>query len=100
MFFFSFSFYSGSLPKCSGFAGQGKVCARFAQDFDNSAKQLRDIGEQMILANQGQHRAQTSRKLTQTHCKLGLPKPPRAFAPPHVFFFGFGVVPHSEHSLS
>ena len=37
----------------------------------------------MILANQGQNRAQASRKLIR---KLGLPEPPLAHAPPHVLF--------------
>jgi len=56
---------------------------RFAQGFDCSARQMPETGEKMILANQWQNRARASRKLI---CKLGLPEPPRAHAPPHVLF--------------
>ena len=80
---FSFSFSSGPPTKCSSTARQRKVCARFAQGFDSSARQAPVIVEQMILTNQGQNRAQASRKLMR---KLGLPEPPRAHAPPHVLF--------------
>jgi len=54
-----------------------------AQGFDCSARQVPETGEQMILANQGQNRAQASRKLMR---KLGLPEPARAHAQPHVLF--------------
>ena len=80
---FTFSFSSGPPTKCSSTARQRKVCARFAQGFDCSARQVPETGEQMILANQGQNRAQASRKLMR---KLGLPEPPRAHAQPHVLF--------------
>ena len=62
---FSFSFSSGSPTKCSSTARQRKVCARFAQGFDSSARQVPVTGKQMILANQRQNRAQASRKLAQ-----------------------------------
>ena len=45
-FFFSFS--SGPPTKCSSTARQRKVCARFAQGFDSSARQVPVTGEQMI----------------------------------------------------
>ena len=68
-------------PQLNAVVLQGS--ARFAQGFDSSARQVPETGEQMILANQGQNRAQASRKLMR---KLGLPEPPRAHAPPHVLF--------------
>ncbi len=68
-------------PQINAVVLQGS--ARFAQGFDSSARQVPVTGEQMILANQGQNRAQASRKLMR---KLGLPGPPRAHAPPHVLF--------------
>ena len=49
--------------------------ARFAQGFDSSARQVPDTGEQMILANQGQNRAQASRKLAQANSQA---RPSRA----------------------
>ena len=83
-FYVFFSTSSGPPTKCSSTARQRKVCARSAQGFDSSARQMPEIGEQMILANQGQNRAQASRNLIR---KLGLPEPPRrAHAPPHGLF--------------
>ena len=72
---FTFSFSSGPPTKCSSTARQRKVCARFAQGFDCSARQVPETGEQMILANQGQNRAQASRKLAQAHAQA---RPSRA----------------------
>ena len=72
-FFFSFS--SGPPTKCSSTARQRKVCARFAQGFDSSARQVPVTGEQMILTNQGQNRAQASRKLAQANAQA---RPSRA----------------------
>ena len=68
-------------PQLNAVVLQGS--ARFAQGFDCSARQVPETGEQMILANQGQNRAQASRKLMR---KLGLPEPPHAHAQPHVLF--------------
>ena len=62
---FSFSLSSGPPTKCSSTARQRKVCARFAQGFDSSARQVPVTREQIILTNQGQNRAQASRKLAQ-----------------------------------
>ena len=56
-------------------ARQRKICARFAQGFDSSARQVPVTGEQMILANQGQNRAQASRKLAQANAQA---RPSRA----------------------
>ena len=50
-------------PQLNAVVLQGS--ARFAQGFDSSARQVPETGEQMILANQGQNRAQASRKLAQ-----------------------------------
>ena len=72
---FSFSFSSGPPTKCSSTARQRKVCARFAQGFDSSARQAPVTGEQMILTNQGQNRAQPSRKLAQANAQA---RPSRA----------------------
>eukprot|EP00434_Breviolum_minutum_P009908 symbB.v1.2.008731.t1/scaffold542.1/size189608/4 len=69
--------YAELIPRsmCQGpFQWQRKVCSRSAQGFDSSARQMPENGEQMILANQGQNRAQASRNLIR---KLGLPEPPR-----------------------
>ena len=72
---FSFCFSSGPPTKCSSTARQRKVCARFAQGFDSSARQAPVTGEQMILTNQGQNRAQASRKLAQANAQA---RPSRA----------------------
>ena len=60
--FFSFLVVAG--PQLNSAVLQGS--ARFAQGFDSSARQAPETGEQMILANQGQNREQTSRKLIRT----------------------------------
>ena len=60
-------------PQLNAVVLQGS--ARFAQGFDCSARQVPETREQMILANQGQNRAQTSRKLAQAHAQA---RPSRA----------------------
>ena len=60
-------------PQLNAVVLQGS--ARFAQGFDCSARQVPETGEQMILANQGQNRAQASRKLAQAHAQA---RPSRA----------------------
>ncbi|MCV6577339.1 MAG: hypothetical protein OIF58_16575, partial [Cohaesibacter sp.] len=54
-------------PQLNAVVLQGS--ARFAQGFDSSARQVPETGDQMILANQGQNRAQASRKLAQAHAQ-------------------------------
>ena len=49
---FSLSFSCGPPARCSSNARQRKVCVRFAQSFDGSARQLLVTGEQ-ILASHG-----------------------------------------------
>ena len=60
-------------PQLNAVVLQGS--ARFAQGFDSSARQVPVTGEQMILANQGQNRAQASRKLAQANAQA---RPSRA----------------------
>ena len=64
-------------PQLNAVVLQGS--ARFAQGFDSSARQVPETGEQMILANQGQNRAQASRKLGQAHAQA---RPSRATTRP------------------
>ena len=91
--FFPFLLVAG--PQHHAVVLQGS--ARFAQGFDSSARQVPETREQMILANQGQNRAQTSRKLIR---KLRLPEPPRAHAPPHFWLtLLYSELPFSEQLL-